>query len=330
MFRTLLAFSLWLSLAAAGAAQCVGQDLRQTLNPEERARLDLLMADVPYASGNRWRAERDGEIIHLVGTIHLSDPRLGAPLERLRPVVAASGAVLLEMPRAEQAKLMQAISSQPGLLLLTDKTLPELMPEEDWAALAEAAEAHGIPPFMAAKFRPWYLSMMLALPACAKSALDSRDGLDFRIEALAEAQGVPTVALESFDTTFGIFNAEPLDEQIEMMSVSLTTQGEDADGMATTIAAYFDEAAGEMWKFSEIQIARSGLYTPEEAAQMMQESGDAILSQRNHAWIEVILQTAKTTEKPIVAAFGAAHLPGEDGVLNLLARAGFTLTREPF
>lgn len=330
MRRTPLAVCLWLGLSQAAFAQCTGQDLRETMRPEERARLDARVAAMPYATGNRWRAERDGEVIHLVGTMHLSDPRLDAPLERLRPVIAGAGAVLLEMPQAEQAALMQSLSSRPELLLLTEQTLPELMQETDWQALSDAARAQGIPPFMAAKFRPWYLSMMLSLPPCAKSAMEARDGLDMRIEAMAGAAGVPTLALEPFDTTFNIFNAEPLDEQIEMMTVSLAAQENGEDGFATTIAAYFDEAVGEMWAFSEILVARSGLLPPDEAEALIAESGAAVLDQRNRAWIPVILQAAEAQENPIVAAFGAAHLPGEEGVLNLLEEAGFSLTREAF
>ncbi|MBN9886982.1 TraB/GumN family protein [Salipiger abyssi] len=330
MRRTPLAVCLWLALAPAAIAQCQGKDLRETMSAEERARLDARVAAMPYATGNRWRAERDGEVIHLVGTMHLSDPRLDAPLQRLRPVIDDAGAVLLEMPQEEQAELMQSLSSRPELLLLTENTLPELMEDADWQALSDAARDQGIPPFMAAKFRPWYLSMMLSLPACAKSAMEARDGLDMRIEAMADAAGVPTLALEPFDTTFNIFNAEPLDEQIEMMTVSLATQDSGEDGFATTIAAYFDEAVGEMWAFSEILVARSGLLPPDEAEAMIAESGAAVLDQRNRAWIPVILHAAETYDAPIVAAFGAAHLPGEEGVLRLLEEAGFSVTREAF
>jgi uncharacterized protein len=330
MRRALLALALLLAPVAA-QAQCEGQDLRLTLTGEERARLDALMQDMPYPEGNRWRAERGDEVIHLVGTLHLSDPRLDAPFERLKPVIAEAGALLLELPKSEQDKLIEAMTTRPELLLLTEQTLPELMPEEDWQMLAEAARARGVPAVMAAKMRPWYLSMMLAIPACAATAMQEQDGLDVRLEALATARGVPTVALEPYDTIFALFNEEPLDEQIEMMGASLAAGGEeDADSFATTIAAYFDEQAGEMWKFSEILMTRTGLYAPDEASALMAESTDALLARRNHAWLPILLQTAAESEAPVVAAFGAAHLPGEDGVLQLLEDEGFTITREAF
>ncbi len=332
MRRLILATLLGLSLAPAATAQaaCEGTDLRQTLSAGERAELDALIADMPFATGNHWRAEKDGEVIHLVGTMHLSDPRLDGPVDRLRPVIAEAGALLLEMPQAEQAKLIGAMSDRPELLLLTDTTLPELMPEDDWQALVAAAKARGIPGVMAAKFRPWYLSMMLALPACAQAAMQEQNGLDVRLEALADEAGVPTLPLEPFDTAFGIFNAAPLEEQIEMMSMALATEDQGEDGMATTVAAYFDERPGEMWALSGILMQRSGAFAPGETEALIEETNEVLLASRNRAWLPVILEAAATTDGPVIAAFGAAHLPGAEGVARLLEEDGFTLTREPF
>ena len=100
--QKLFALPVWLMLSPFASAQCAGHDLRETLTSAERDRLDALLAEMPYPAGNHWRAEKDGEVIHLVGTMHLSDPRLEAPLERLRPVVRDAGALLLEMPRAQE------------------------------------------------------------------------------------------------------------------------------------------------------------------------------------------------------------------------------------
>ena len=51
---------------------------------------------------------------------------------------------------------------------------------------------------------------------------------------------------------------------------------------------------------------------------------EALMISRNRAWIPVIEEAA--AQGPVVAAFGALHLSGEDGVLNLLAKDGWTVT----
>jgi uncharacterized protein YbaP (TraB family) len=51
----------------------------------------------------------------------------------------------------------------------------------------------------------------------------------------------------------------------------------------------------------------------------------SLMTERNRAWIPVI--EAAAAEGPVLAAFGALHLSGNDGVLALLERRGFTLER---
>jgi uncharacterized protein YbaP (TraB family) len=53
------------------------------------------------------------------------------------------------------------------------------------------------------------------------------------------------------------------------------------------------------------------------------EYTDILLSDRNHNWIPVIGEEAK--KRPTFFAFGAGHLGGENGVINLLRKAGFTV-----
>ena len=101
----------------------------------------------------------------------------------------------------------------------------EQLPEADWQRLSAALRARGLPPFMAAKFRPWYVSMMLAVPPCLTAELAQQDGLDARIEATADAAGVPTRALEPWDTALGAFADLPLDRQIAMLRTAITEPG---------------------------------------------------------------------------------------------------------
>ena len=49
----------------------------------------------------------------------------------------------------------------------------------------------------------------------------------------------------------------------------------------------------------------------------------AMISYRNAAWVPVLEKAAQ--KGPILAAFGALHLPGDAGVLALMAQNGWTI-----
>jgi uncharacterized protein YbaP (TraB family) len=50
---------------------------------------------------------------------------------------------------------------------------------------------------------------------------------------------------------------------------------------------------------------------------------NVLLDNRNQNWIPKIEKVAK--EKPTLFAVGAAHLPGENGVIALLRKKGYTV-----
>ena len=50
-----------------------------------------------------------------------------------------------------------------ALMITSGPTLIDLMTEDDWDALSTALALRGIPGWMAAKMRPWFLTMMLSI-----------------------------------------------------------------------------------------------------------------------------------------------------------------------
>ena len=103
--------------------------------------LNQLKEGRAYPIGNHWLAEKDGGALHLIGTLHLDAPGIGAATERLRPVVEVASAVLLELTAKEKAEVQPHLSANPGLLVLQDTSLPELVSAEEWATLSAALRA---------------------------------------------------------------------------------------------------------------------------------------------------------------------------------------------
>ena len=224
--------------------------------------------------------------------------------------------------------MQAALATSPDLLLLQDATLPELMSEEDWAELSEAVAARGIPPFMASKFKPWYISVVLAVPPCAAEQLTEKNGLDARIIAIAGENDIPLQALEPFDTVFKAFSDAPLDIQIDMMQAGLLAPEVAEDQFTTLLAGYFDEEHAASWELTRILSYRMTDDPDAVVDEAFARIGESLLAGRNTGWIPVILNAAGP--EPIVVAAGAAHLHGEQGVLRLLEQEGFTITRQPF
>jgi uncharacterized protein YbaP (TraB family) len=322
-------FTLFLTPAAQAA--CNGTDLRPDMTAAQIDYLNQLKEGRAYPTGNHWLAEKEGEALHLIGTLHIDAPGIGTATERLRPVVESASTVLLEMTAREKADVQAHLASNPALLVLQDTSLPDVMGEEAWTTLSAALRARGIPPFMAAKFQPWYLSTLLGIPSCFDlQGLAASKGVDARIEAMADQAGIPTGALEPFDAAIGLFADMPLAQQIDMLQVAMTPEELQEDLFATLLAAYLSEDHVESWLVGLPLTEHIGDMGRAEAEALFADFENRLLVKRNQDWIPVLEQTLADTDGPVVAAFGAAHLGGEFGVLNLLAEQGYTLTRQPF
>jgi uncharacterized protein YbaP (TraB family) len=311
--------------AVPAQAACVGQNILETMPAAEQAALRAATDAVPFPSGNFWTATRDDAVVHLAGTYHLDDPRHDALMTRIMPAIAGAHTVLVEAGPEEEAALMDRMARDPSVIFITEgPTLLEQMAPNDWQRVASAVEARQVPAIMAAKFQPWYLNLILSIPPCAIVDLAAPNGLDHRVMEAANEAGVPVRALEAYDTLFTVFDALSGIDQIDMILTSLALEPRAEDFGATMADLYFLGENRMIWELMRTEALRLPDYTYERVAAEFSLMEEALIDSRNRAWIPVIEGAAK--EGPVLAAFGALHLPGEEGVLNLLAERGWTIT----
>ncbi|UWQ84477.1 TraB/GumN family protein [Leisingera caerulea] len=319
---------VFLLLPAALWAGCTGTDLRTTLPADDMARLQARAAAAPFAEGNHWIARRGTRTVHVIGTMHINDPRMEPVTARLAPIVREAGLLLMEASPADKAAFEQKLGRTPSLMLITEgPTLIDRLPPEEWDSLAAKARAHGVAPWMAAKMRPWFLALSMAVPPCVLRQPDFKNGLDLRLAAAAEQAGVPIRSLEDPMAVIRMLDGDPLEEQVRQLRAFTALLGGGQDDFFTMAEAYFDQQVLHALYLSEQEFLHSDALTRKEREDLWSDAMQELLDQRNQSWIPVIEAAEADT---IVVAAGALHLPGGNGVLNLLQQQGYSLERAPF
>lgn len=322
-------FAIFLFFATLPAqAQCSGPSYLDTLAPNTRAALASASAAQPYAQGLIWDGTRGDRRITLIGTLHLHDPRLAPLRDQIAADIANADLLLLEATPNDERALEQMLANDPSrFVITTGPTLPDLLDPPSWAALSSAAQDRGVPAVMAAQMQPWYLSLLLAIPPCAMAALaQGHGGLDGLISDLALANGTPMQALEPVTTLFDIFTAIPMDQQLAMLRLGLADPALQEQVFIATLDAYFAQDVALIWELSRHAALNTAGIDPAQAAVAFAQMEQALLIQRNQNW-QPVIAAASADHRQIVAAFGAAHLFGETGVLQLLAKDGWDLQR---
>jgi len=327
MSRFLAALSLVLGFLAAAplSAECVGHNLFDTMDPARKAEVTTAADAIPFARGNFWRATKGDQVITLAGTYHFDDPRHAANLAALMPAITGANLVLVEAGPEEEKALKAQIARDPSTMVITEgPLLNQQLPPDVWAQLSDAMSARGIPAFMTAKFKPWYVLTLLSIPPCAMLQMTSEpEGLDRLVIKAAQEAGVPVRALEPYDTLFKIFGNLTEAELTEMLVSTLAIEPQGEDYFTTLVDGYFageSRAAWELMRFISYDMPG---YTREQVDAEFARMEEIVAASRNRTWIPVLTDAA--AKGPVFAAFGALHLSGQDGVLNLLKSQGFTL-----
>ena len=325
MLRVLIILVLSLQPLAA-FARCEGTDLIAAMPKAERDALESQAAAMPHSEGLLWLATRGDTQITLFGTYHFPHDETLRHLENLKPMIETAGAVYLEVSNDDQSAMERALAEDPSLMFITEgKTLPDLLEEDEWQRFSDEMRARTIPPFFAAKFKPVWAAMMLGIGPCeARNGAMDGAGIDKLIGDHAASLGTPSRSLEDFRTLLEMLDSFPMNEQLDMIRLFFAWPG-DPDDMAYTLRQrYLNQEIALIWSYSRAVSVTFGGDTAQEDFERFER---LLLTDRNTGWIDVLLNAP---EDVLFAAVGAAHLPGENGVLRLLENEGFTIERLPF
>ncbi len=330
-FLTTLLFLITFSSIAS--ANCAGQNLYPSLPASERQALEAKAAQVPFSEGLLWRAEKDGVVSHLIGTFHVHLPEHAAMVARLEELTPKPEKVFLELTEEDQLGFQRHLTENPdSYLIQSGPSLIDRLGPDLWDRVVVQLEERGMPPFLAARYQPWFLGMTLMLPPCAFDVVKSgKKGLDQQIAAMAQSNNLPTASLDSIDGLLTMLASDPLEEQMEDLrwSLSLNTDLAAPDLMGTVIEMYLKETIQLIWEFntSETYKNAAGDENKSRLTTLLKQAEDDLIIARNTTWARVL--STELAQTPALVAVGALHLPGNHGVLKQLQNAGFTLTRVP-
>ena len=181
-----------------------------------------------------------------------------------------------------------------------------------------------MPSFLTAKMQPWYAAILLGIAPCAMAQDDLNHGLDHLLIEAAIARDLPITALEPYDTLFKIFEDLSKEDILSMLKTSLVSEDQSEDLAVTLVELYFKGESRLLWEVSRQMAYDTPQMTRETADAEMAKMEEVMMAKRNRAWIPVITKAAETG--PVLVAFGALHLSGEEGVLNLLKADGWQLS----
>jgi len=261
-----------------------------------------------------WEVRSAGNAVYLLGSIHLGRSDMYPMGPVVEKAYQASKIVALEADPTDQQAVMAAIS---GSLYQPPENLQKNLPGPLLARLSRTLERYGIPLEQAQQMKPFLVAITLASIEYAKAGFDPSFGVDVYLARRAKQDGKRLVELESLGGQMALMNnmSDRLQENLLQVTLESIDNGE--------IPALVDSMA-KAWKTGDGKKLQDAVSAEERKlpAALAQEFHRKLMSDRNIAMAEKIETILKGSDAHFIAV-GAAHLLGQDNVLQILSQKGY-------
>jgi len=261
-----------------------------------------------FGKGLLWKIERDGiSPSYIFGTMHIGDNDTDDIAQIIKPYLDESKIFVMEaLPNPED---MLALSFL--MFNIDGSRLDTMVPKFIFDKTTEILNQYRVPEAVVATMKPWAAYITMSYPSSTGTILD------LKLLEMAQLNGAELIGLESMQEQISIFNTMDLDDQLSIL-------------MDTVCHYDVVQKDFEVMKSMYIQRDLKGLYVYGQRYSfgddaLYEELTQKLISERNRTMVERLEQTMEMGS--VFIAIGAMHLPGEEGVLNLLEQQNYKLKR---
>lgn len=272
------------------------------------------MSQAALADTSVWQVRDGDSVLYLGGTVHLLRPSDYPLPEEFEQAYQASDEIVFEVDLATMNDLTTQAQMLAQLTYNDSRTLQSVLNEEAYAELEAYTNTLGLPIMMMQKFKPGMVVSTLQVMAFQKLGF-TPEGVDNYFNTRAMGDGKTLGALETVEEQIGFLAAMGEGDESEFILLSLADLEDMDQAMEDMIAAW---RSGDAQKLADLFVADMRDQAP--------ELFDSLLRQRNLNWMGQLEAMIADSNTEFVLV-GAAHLVGEDGLLDMLSDKGYEVSQ---
>lgn len=256
---------------------------------------------------------------YVFGTYHLSPLGIKDSIAALPQAVNETTQVYGEVVMSEMMSPAFMQSMQQQMMMPKDSTLQSLFTPEQYEEVGKVVKENMMVDIaMLAQLKPAAITQQLAVILYMKHTpgFNPQEQLDNYFQQQAQQQGKKVGGLETVQSQIDIlFNSQTLKRQAELLHCMAHDIDRTVGQVKRVIAAYEKQ---DLNVVLQLLAERHG-----DACDPLPGEMEALIDNRNKAWAEKM--PAIMSEAPTLFVVGAGHLPGDNGLLNLLQQQSYTL-----
>lgn len=252
---------------------------------------------------------------YLLGTIHLIPEDIFFWPEHFQNAYEAVDQVVLETSELSMDPSV-IMALMPKIMLPDGQSLEDLVTESEYTQIEDFFGEMGMPVMFFKNIKPFFLYMLVDIDLTALMQ-ENIKSYELDITQKADQDEKQVLGLETLDFQVSLFDSIPYEDQADLLVESIAEKSEKKTRS--------DEASGsnQLYQTYVDQDLNAILDQVKESDPSLMKFYKLLLEDRNLAWIPKIEEFIH--QRPSLVAVGAAHLPGEKGVIHLLRKAGYTM-----
>jgi uncharacterized protein len=326
-FLIALGLSVYAAEAKSIPTSCGAVDIlknTQKSEPENYRKIKAAAASVSNGEGLLWKIEKPGlQPSYLFGTMHSTDPRLERQINRIKPLIAKSKSVAVEISELVTPGKKEAASLEIAKagVARSGNALEALYPPDNRFIVEASLLQRGISRDRAERLEVWFLIVALSTPLCERErrAL-GLISVDEKIGLAGSKSGRAVIGLEKLEDQIAVLRQIGGWNAPAALIATARGAAQIANMRETMTQAYIGDRLGEVAALSRLSEILSGEAQSGESARFTK----SLLDDRNLVMRDNSLPLLQKGGAFI--AVGALHLPFESGLVSLYRKMGYRVT----
>lgn len=272
------------------------------------------LCSVATAAPAVWAVHGKSNTLYLVGTIHALPANETLPIN-IKHAYDDAKQLLLEVdtdtldPFAAQAAMLSIGVLPPG------QTLQQQLDADTYRQLQSAAGNAGMDLALFANLQPWLAAVLIEQLELTRLGYSVESGIEMQLTAQAKTDNKPIRGLETLEEQLNVFAQLDRAGQRDYLRYTLSELKDMPAELDALLVAWHNGDETQLRN-----LLQAGLSANPKLF-------NALTTDRNHRWLVVLKSLLSNEHDNYLVAVGALHLIGDDGVVSLLRKAGYTVTR---
>jgi len=244
---------------------------------------------------------------YIFGTIHVGDEAVVNLPQPVSTALIGSEQFIMEvLPDPDQAAAFASM-----MFFGDGRSLKKMLPEEIYRRAVGILGAYHLPEAAVSAMKPWAAFVTMSYPA------DMRTVLDLELLGQARDNGAEIHGLETLEEQGMVFNDMALEDQIRLLIDATCYYEQATDDFEIIKALYLQRDLKELYLFGQrYEFEDNSVY---------ERLTRRLLADRNHLMVRRMMPAL--ARGSAFVAIGAMHLVGSEGVLALLEKHDYSVSR---